>query len=89
MELQIQRAVKDYKRARHALERLNAAKPEFKDITKKDLNMPGDIVEENRIGQRSETLAWFWRLDGKLEGEERGNQMKECMWTTFALTKQI
>ena len=47
----------------------------FQEITKKDLKMSGDIIEENRIGQRNDKMAWFWRIDGKKEDNE---WMKEC-----------
>jgi len=75
----MQRAVRDYNRARAALDRLDGTDPKFKDITEDDLKMPGDVVEENRIGQRSDSLAWFWRLDNVVEGEEQSDRMKECM----------
>jgi len=44
---------------------------------KSDLKMSGDIVEENRVGQRSSVLPWFWRLDRKTK-EYCGNYEKEC-----------
>ena len=78
MESHVQHAVRDYKRARAALLRLDKMDAKFKDITQEDLKMPGDIVEENRIGQHSDVLAWFWRLDYHVEGAEGGEIMKEC-----------
>jgi len=54
---------------------------EFNDITEADLKMPGDIIEENRIGQRSDQLPWFWRLDGQLQGDELNPRMKECKYS--------
>ncbi len=94
MEARVQRAVKDYKQAKEALERLNAGQQQFKEIKRSDLKMPGDIIEENRIGQRSDELALFWRLHGNLETDEKGNGMKECMVTlsqvqTMKLTSKI
>jgi hypothetical protein len=83
MESRVQHAVQYYKRARAALGRLNATDPKFKDITAEDLKMPGDIIEENRIGQRSDELSWFWRLDSRLKGQERGERMKECLSSSF------
>jgi hypothetical protein len=79
MESRVQQAAREYNRARAALQRLDAADSKFKEITKADLKMPSDVVEENRIGQRSDTLAWFWRLDNIVEGEEQSTRMKECM----------
>jgi hypothetical protein len=38
----------------------------FQPLTDKDLGVGTDLVEENRIGQRSDVLAWIWRQgDGK------------------------
>jgi len=39
--------------------------------------MSRDVVEENRVGQRSSELPWFWRLDRKLD-KDRGEFVKEC-----------
>ena len=81
MESRIQQAVKEYKRARSAVQRLGSLDLKYQDITKDDLKMPGDVVEENRIGQRSEKLSWLWRLDGGMKGGECSERMKECEWT--------
>jgi hypothetical protein len=62
-----------YNHARAALIRLDCF-PEFlatlHDISEQDMKMSGDITEENRYGQRSDTLAWFWRLDDGLSDED-------------------
>ena len=34
-------------------------------------------MEENRVGQRSSVLPWFWRLDRKAKGYV-GDYEKEC-----------
>jgi hypothetical protein len=39
--------------------------------------MSGDVVEENRIGQRSDMLAWFWRT-GDPNQDQENNWMNEC-----------
>jgi hypothetical protein len=45
-----------------------------------DMKMSGNVTEENRYGQRSDTLAWFWRPDDGLSGEDNlSPRMKECM----------
>lgn len=51
----------------------------FKEIKKSDLKMSGDIVEENRVGQRDSVLPWFWRLDRKTK-ESYGSYEKECKY---------
>jgi len=77
---QIRAAVQSYRLARSALEELGASSEllgRYKEIQRKDLKMSRDVVEENRIGQRSSELPWFWRLDRKWD-EDRGEFLKEC-----------
>ena len=76
---QIRQAVVTYRTARWAIGMLGgaAALERFQEIKKSDLKMSGDIVEENRVGQRSSVLPWFWRLDRKLD-TNRGEFLKEC-----------
>jgi hypothetical protein len=74
---QIKTAVQSYRRARAALEELGALPKQYQEIQKKDLKMSKDIIEENRVGQRSSELAWFWRLDQKWD-TDRGEFLKEC-----------
>ena len=68
-----------YRAARDAIGELDevAGLERFQEITKSDLKMSGDIVEENRVGQRSSVLPWFWRLDRKAK-ESCGDYEKEC-----------
>jgi hypothetical protein len=79
MEDQIKQAVVTYGVARDAIGELGKAADleRFQKIAKSDLKMSGDIVEENRVGQRSSVLPWFWRLDRKVKGH-CGNYEKEC-----------
>ena len=69
-----------YMRTYKSLKRLNAG-PEimrrFKPITADDLKMSKDVTEENRIGQRNDKLAWFWRFD-QTDDIESESQMEEC-----------
>jgi hypothetical protein len=61
-----------YNHARATLTCLNCF-PDFlatlQDITEGDMKMLGDVTEENRYGQHSDTLAWFWDLDDDLSSE--------------------
>lgn len=78
IEVQVQAFARTYRTARNALIQLRAGKKildHFEELSQEDLKMSGDIIEENRMGQRNEKLAWFWRLDGKGEDDEC---MKEC-----------
>ena len=74
-----------YDRARKALIRLDVDREYLStlhDITPEDMKMAGDVTEENRIGQRSSILAWFWRLGSDAAMDEVGvnPRMKECEW---------
>ena len=76
---QIRQAVVTYRTARQAIGELGEAADleRFQEIRKSDLKMSGDVVEENRVGQRSSVLPWFWRLDRKPK-ECTGDYEKEC-----------
>ena len=76
---QIKQVVVTYRTARDAIKELGEATDleRFQEIKKSDLKMSGDIVEENRVGQRSTILPWFWRLDRKVK-EHCGEYEKEC-----------
>ena len=84
----VKAAVRSYKLARNALERLGAGEEllnQYQEVQKKDLKMSRDIVEENRVGQRSSELAWFWRLDRKWDGDQ-GEFLKECECQLYPTT---
>jgi hypothetical protein len=54
-----------YRRARIAL--LNLGGPaetlaKFQALEDKDLKANADVTEENRVGQRNDSLPWFWRI---------------------------
>ena len=69
-----------YRRARNALQHL-PIDPEYlatlRDITDDDLKVAGDITDERRFGQRSDTLPWFWRIGEA--SNSNAPQMQECM----------
>ena len=73
--------VRYYLRSRQALIQLGThpelVETTYKPIKAADLKVTGDIVEENRFGQHSDSLPWFWRLD-KTELMEDSNVMQEC-----------
>jgi len=52
----------------------------LQDITPEDMKMAGDVTEENRVGQRSSMLAWFWRLgsDSAIDEVKVNPRTKEC-----------
>ncbi|KIK81812.1 hypothetical protein PAXRUDRAFT_155207 [Paxillus rubicundulus Ve08.2h10] len=36
----------------------------YKDISSTDLSVNKDVTEENRFGQGTDSLPWFWRMEG-------------------------
>ncbi|KAJ7226572.1 hypothetical protein C8J57DRAFT_1252507 [Mycena rebaudengoi] len=63
---------------RSALQHMGQA-GDWPPITRADLKMRGDLTEANRMGQQSDTLAWFWRLEdlGAEEEMQRSGRMSE------------
>lgn len=83
--IKVNKHVRAYRRARRALEHLGAddsTLAHFQMLQAKDLKLSLDITEENRVGQRSDTLPWFWRLDGQ-NADQHESWMQEC--TFFVL----
>jgi hypothetical protein len=72
--------VRTYRRARRSLQRLgadSATMDKYKPILRSDLRLSGDITQENRLGQRNDTLAWFWTPgEGGLDNSH--SLMDEC-----------
>lgn len=80
LDAKVRKHVRCYHRARHALQSLDANATileRLRPIESDDLKMSGDVVEENRVGQRSDTLAWFWRLEGTGDNQD-DSWMNEC-----------
>lgn len=72
----VQQHARSYALAQHALVALQAdarTLQRFPAISQGDLVVSRDVVEENRIGQRSEHISWIWRL-------EIGNGLDEDTW---------
>ena len=62
----VQQHARLYGLAQHALVQLKADDvilKRFPVLQKGDLAVSRDVVEENRLGQRSEHVGWIWRLD--------------------------
>jgi hypothetical protein len=78
--MEVMKHVRRYDRARRALVKLgvdDGILEKYQDIKKDDLKMSADILEENRVGQKNTTMAWFWRLGP--QGDSLGNDwMEEC-----------
>ena len=79
---EVRKYERSYNRARRALQQLGAdAKilEKFKEIENKDLVVAPDMVEENRVGQKSDTMPWFWRLGPESQSDtENAGWMEEC-----------
>ena len=76
-----------YLHARSALRRLpvdHTYLDTLKDITEADMKMSADVTEENRFGQRSDVLAWFWRQGPNVEEEAVPSvRMQECKFNFY------
>jgi hypothetical protein len=62
----VQQHARSYCLAQHAIVQLIADPSilsKYPALKKQDLTISRDVVEENRLGQKSEHLSWVWRLD--------------------------
>ncbi|KII83158.1 hypothetical protein PLICRDRAFT_119732, partial [Plicaturopsis crispa FD-325 SS-3] len=78
-DAQVKKHLRSYRRARAALLRLGEDEDimeEYKEIHESDLKLSGDVSHENRAGQKSDKLAWFWALPG-------GKKNKSTWMTEF------
>ncbi|KAG0703425.1 hypothetical protein DFH29DRAFT_874531 [Suillus ampliporus] len=64
-QLKIDKCVRSYLRARSAMERLGMDEATlgslYQPILPTELSINKEVTEENRFGQGSDRLAWFWR----------------------------
>jgi hypothetical protein len=83
--VKINKHIRAYRRARKALQRLgadNAILLQYQELQSEHLKLSADITEENRFGQRSDVLPWFWRLGGQNE-DQHDTWMEECKFIVF------
>jgi len=69
--LKVNRDVRSYHRARVSLSRLKASQDilqKYQPIKREELKVSKEITEENRFGQGSDILPWFWRIGGNQPG---------------------
>jgi hypothetical protein len=62
----VEQHARSYRLAQHAIVQLTtnpSILSKFPLLETEDLGLNRDIVEENRVGQKSEHLSWVWRLD--------------------------
>ena len=94
MDNQIKEAVVMYRTARDAIVELGgpAESKRYQKIERSDLKMSGDIVEENRVGQRNSILPWFWSVTNVLVGPGVENQVQlaaiDCCSVACVLERQ-
>jgi hypothetical protein len=77
IDVTVNRCMRGYARARQAMMGLGAEGETLQEVTKAHLDISKDVVEENRFGQKNDTLAWFWRQDNGGKDKE-DNWMQEC-----------
>jgi hypothetical protein len=79
--LKITRDVRSYHRARKSLFRLEASQDilqKYQLVKPDELGLNKDITEENRFGQSSDILPWFWRIGGSQLGPQSDVWNEEC-----------
>ncbi|KAG1844776.1 hypothetical protein F4604DRAFT_1937331 [Suillus subluteus] len=73
-QLKIDKYVRSYQRARSAMECLGMEEATlgsiYREIMPSELSIDKEVTEENRFGQGSDRLAWFWRVNNANEGQE-------------------
>ncbi|KAI6097097.1 hypothetical protein F5141DRAFT_1205735 [Pisolithus sp. B1] len=65
----INKHVRGYQRARQAILRLDPnvdMAEKYQEILPNDLAVSKEVTEENRFGQGTSKLAWFWMMEGEL-----------------------
>ncbi|KAG6326461.1 hypothetical protein ID866_12627 [Astraeus odoratus] len=70
--VRINQHVHGYHRAREAIFQLNPEyriKQKYQEIQPEDLAVSKEVTEENRFGQGSSKLAWFWMMGGGYNDE--------------------
>ena len=51
----------------------------FPELKQEDLKVSQDVVEENRVGQRSDHISWVWRFNiGQEDCKEDWMTESEC-----------
>ncbi|KAG1801986.1 uncharacterized protein BJ212DRAFT_1246864, partial [Suillus subaureus] len=72
--IKIKKYVRSYQRARLAMERLGMDQDSleniYQEILPEQLNIDKEVTEENRFGQGSDKLAWFWRVNGAKKSQK-------------------
>ncbi|KAI5998461.1 hypothetical protein EDC04DRAFT_2584920, partial [Pisolithus marmoratus] len=79
----VNKHVRSYQRARQAILRLDPdvnIEERYQEIQPEDLAVSKEVTEENRFGQGTSKLAWFWMMDGdeRQLNVEAGGLMAEC-----------
>jgi hypothetical protein len=81
LDAQARKCRSSYRQARKALQCLNidlGYQATLHNITDHELKVTGDITDEWRFGQRTDTLPWFWRVGHGTD--PNGPQMQECVY---------
>ncbi|KAI6021295.1 hypothetical protein EDC04DRAFT_2575543 [Pisolithus marmoratus] len=64
----VNKYVRSYQRARQAILQLNTGgnmAERYQEIQPEDLAVSKEVTEENRFGQGTSKLAWFWMMNGE------------------------
>jgi|SRR5208283_347552 len=81
VDAKIRKMARSYKQARRAMVKLGATEEtlaRYQVLKAEDLKLSGDIMEENRVGQRNDKLAWFWQF-GRDDDDDDWMQERKCL----------
>ena len=87
MDSEAQKHTSIYCHAQSALQQLDIDSDYMEtlhNITNDDLNVMGGITKENRFGQCSDAIPWFWQI-GEPVGSS-GPQMQEYKWQSILVS---
>lgn len=82
--IQINKQVRSYHRARQAILELDpdaSIRRKYQEVQPKDLAVSKEVTEENRFGQGTSKMAWFWLMGGEKKDENvesKSPWMDEC-----------
>ncbi|KIM61410.1 hypothetical protein SCLCIDRAFT_122156, partial [Scleroderma citrinum Foug A] len=81
--LKINKDVQSYHRAWDAMISLGASDDQlrkYQKVSPRDLSIDKEVTEENRFGQGSDVLPWFWHIGGVDLGSG-ADWTEECKWS--------
>jgi hypothetical protein len=89
--LAINKHAREYRRSRAAMQRLQPDSDTltlYQSLKADDLAVSKEVTEENRHGQGSDKLAWFWRINSATNSQ-KSEWMYECEFILFLSMSRV